>query len=109
MPDLPTASTKIRDLVFIESQPVPRNTKYSCKTEIGWFTVLDRETGYGYCGPMRDIETSFTDNAGEFWLRCGNFDMRRHRDLTVAEAARWIQENATFHCLPRQPKERPNA
>ena len=55
-------------------------------------TVLDRLTGYGY--GVRDIETGYRDEEGNFWLASGGFDIRDYPELSREEAILKIRQNA---------------
>lgn len=55
-------------------------------------TVLDRLTGYGY--NVRDIETGYRDEEGNFWLASGGFDIRDYPELSREEAILKIKQNA---------------
>ena len=55
-------------------------------------TVLDRITGYGY--GVRDIETGYRDEDGNFWLASGGFDIRDYPELSREEAILKIKQNA---------------
>lgn len=58
-------------------------------------TVLDRLTGYGY--NVRDIETGYRDEEGNFWLASGGFDIRDYPELSREEAILKIKQNANTH------------
>ena len=57
-------------------------------------TVLDRLTGYGY--GVRDIETGYRDEDGNFWLASGGFDIRDYPELSREEAILKIKQNANW-------------
>ena len=57
-------------------------------------TVLDRLTGYGH--GVRDIETGYRDEDGNFWLASGGFDIRDCTELTIEEAILKIKQNANW-------------
>jgi len=60
----------------------------------GRLTVLDRLTGYS--GYVRDIETGYRDEKGEFYCASGGFDIRDYPELTIEEAIDKIIANSGF-------------
>ena len=56
-------------------------------------SILDRLTGWGD-GNIRDIETGYRAQTGEFWLASGCFDIRDFPNLTVSDAIQKIKDNA---------------
>lgn len=79
---------QVKDLVW-GSTDYADNTLYVARTDIGRFTVLDRETGYSF--GSRDIETGYKDTEGKFWLVSGMFDIRDYPEMSVEEAIRTIK------------------
>ena len=68
------------------------NTLYTYNFNGQRITVLDRLTGYGY--NVRDIETGYRDECGNFWLASGGFDIRDYPELSREEAILKIKQNA---------------
>lgn len=89
---------KVKDLVFEESNPFEDDILFTCKTEFGRITILDRMTGFSW---GRDTETGFKDNSDLFWLASGNFDIRLYPESTIEEAIKKIKENANT-CIPSE-------
>lgn len=82
---------KIKDLEFIVTKHCDSDIKYTAKTELGRFTVVDRLTGFDY---LRDVETGFKDNNNLFWLASGNFDIREFPELTLEDAIYEIKQHS---------------
>ena len=87
--DKPLSEYEFKEEPAGDGQDTIFRLKLNC---IGQITVLDRMTGYG--GGLRDIETGFIDNDGEFWLASGNFDIRNNPDININEAITIIKRNA---------------
>ncbi|MCK5019633.1 MAG: hypothetical protein KAS32_21420, partial [Candidatus Peribacteraceae bacterium] len=67
--------------LFHEVADMPEgDVQFALHTNLGSLTVLDRMTGYGY--GIRDTETGFRDNDGNFWLASSSVDVRRSRAKT---------------------------
>lgn len=66
-------------------------------TNLGSITILDRLTGFS--GGVRDTETGFRDQNGNFWLASGMMDVSKSSVNTIGEAIDWIKANANT-CIP---------
>ena len=65
---------------------------FALHTNFGSLTVLDRMTGF--MGGIRDIESGFRDEDGNFWLASGNYDVRESGVTTIGEAIEWVKAKA---------------
>ena len=83
---------KIKDITWREWHKSKDDTLIGYESEYGKITVLDRMTGFG--DGIRDIETGFKANDGDFWLASGMFDIRDCPELTIPEAIEKIKEHA---------------
>jgi len=82
----------INDFYKIDYEDITDNIQIALHTNLGSITVLDRLTGY--IGYIRDVESGYRDNDGNFWLASGNKDVLRSGCKTLGEAIEWIKENA---------------
>lgn len=90
--------TPISSELFHEVLPaIGDDVQLALHTNLGSLTVIDRETGYGY--GLRDIETGYRDENGDFWLASGGCDVRRSGSATIGEAIAWVKRHANT-CNP---------
>lgn len=83
------------------------DVSYLANHHLGYFSVLDRLTGWGY--NVRDTETGYHDLEGTFWLASGMFDIRDYPDMTIEEAVAHVKRNANtcagVGAIKREAKE----
>ena len=85
---------KIKDLEFTETTYGEINILWINRNDHGIISILDRLTGWGKDGNIRDIETGYRDKNDYFWLASGNFDIRNYPELSIEEAIQKIKDNA---------------
>ncbi len=85
------------DIFHDSENPVSDQDQVYFHSNLGSLTVVDRMTGYGY--GIRDTETGYRDQDGNFWLASGNQDVRLSGAKTIGEAIDWVKLNANT-CVP---------
>jgi hypothetical protein len=80
------------------------DTQKACHTAgLGSITILDRLTGYGH--NVRDVETGYRDEHGEFWLASGDFNILEQGCKTFGEAIALIKSNAN-NCVGKEHEDK---
>jgi len=65
---------------------------FAFHSNLGSLTVLDRMTGF--MGGVRDTESGYRNEEGEFWLASGNCDVRLSGADNIGDAIKWVKTHA---------------